>query len=103
MKQTTKKSKEDITVVHPSAEDVYADHYNVLNEEVRKSLNREGNLFNMGDTETIRKEDEQYLKDIREEYDEKKRPILEKNLSVATEEDEEEMNEIARRCFGVEI
>lgn len=112
-----------ISVEQPSAEDVVKRHFLELNSDAdlsrfdtKRVLNEAFNIneknvpdgedqvsFPREDPKKLLKEDADWLDKRRKAFDEEERPKIREKIKPATLEDEEAMNEMARKLYGVEI
>lgn len=112
-----------VTVEIPSAEEIYSDHYKDLNDEeskIRKGVSSvinevfENSSVNIPDGEPeprfkridpkmLEEDDRKHLNNCYEKFDKETRPKIRKSIKTATIEDEEAMNDMARKLYGAEI
>ena len=119
---STSNSGHVVEVEQPSVDDVYSEHFERMNEEAKAAIDTDkiirmaidGNEVNIPDgedepvfkrsnPEELKAADKKHLENMYHEFDEKERPKIEKKMRPATVEDEEAMNEMARKLFGAEI
>ena len=119
--EAKKYSSDDVqtTVKQPSPEEIYNRHFLELEEEVKgvkqiidNAFNSNENLKDQVETidislrqsaEEIKKLDEDNLKRRRKSFDDEDRVIFEDKMTVATKEEEEEMNRMAYELYGVKV